>query len=409
MPTLVLIDGPPGVGKSTVLPHVRRALDRCACLDADDVRRVSPCEADERTLLLAEERVVAALRGHLEAKIPLVLLFWVLANPDLVERVLGGVDGLYDSLLRLDLVASRSHRGALPPAPEAWPPARLRPSQAPRDPGPAPPEDRHHRPRPRGRGRPCRGRGPEVSARRSQREWDAYGRIIHEHYRGRGLAEIIERDDGYFATSAGAPAYFAPFEEWPAPERRAMHHVRGRVLDVGCGAGRVALHLQARGHEVVGIDLSPLAIETCRLRGVRDARVLPVTRVSRRLGRFDTLVMFGNNFGLLGGWRRGRWLLRRFHALTAPGARILAESRNPYRTRQREHSEYQRRNRRRGRLPGQLRIRVRCGRAGTPWFDYLIVSPREMRALVAGTGWRVARVLDAKEAVYVAVLEKTAG
>ena len=46
-----------------------------------------------------------------------------------------------------------------------------------------------------------------------------------------------------------------------------MRFVRGRVLDLGCGAGRVGLHLQSRGHEVVGIDVSPLAVEIARRRG----------------------------------------------------------------------------------------------------------------------------------------------
>ena len=147
---------------------------------------------------------------------------------------------------------------------------------------------------------------------------DGYGRLIFDHYRGLASAEVIERDDGFISTSAGAPAYFAPFEEWPRCERRAIRLARGRVLDVGCGAGRAALHLQERGHEVTAIDLSPLAIKTCRLRGVRDARVLPLTRVSRRLGEFDTILMFGNNFGLFGNQRRARWLLRRLFGLTSP-------------------------------------------------------------------------------------------
>lgn len=237
---------------------------------------------------------------------------------------------------------------------------------------------------------------------------DAYGGLVYAHYKGLPSTEIIERDDHWFGVSPGAPAYFAPFEKWPSVERRAMQLVHGRVLDVGCGAGRVALHLQARGHEVVAIDISPLAVKTCRLRGVRDTRVCSVTRISRRLGEFDTIVMLGNNFGLFGNPRRARWLLRRFHGLTSPGARIVTESRNPYKGATAEHRQYHQLNRRRGRLPGQLRLRVRYGHARTPWFDYLIVSASEMREIVAGTGWRVAKLIEESNPIYIAVLEKVA-
>ena len=240
------------------------------------------------------------------------------------------------------------------------------------------------------------------------RDEDAYGRLIYDHFRGIPSAEIVERDDGWCATSAGAPAYFAPFEAWPLHQRRALRYARGRCLDVGCGAGRVALHLQSLKHDVVAIDLSPLAVRTCRLRGVRDARVVGVTQVSGQLGEFDTVVMFGNNFGLFGNLRRARWLLRRLRSLTSADARIIAESRNPYVRTGPEHRRYHRLNRRRGRLPGQLRLRVRYGRACTPWFEYLLVSPPEMRAIVAGTGGRVARLLRSRGPLYIGVLEKVA-
>jgi SAM-dependent methyltransferase len=237
---------------------------------------------------------------------------------------------------------------------------------------------------------------------------DAIGRLIYAHYKGLRSAEVVERDDGWFDLSPGAPAYFAPFEKWPSVQRQAIREVLGRVLDVGCGAGRIALYLQGRGHEVVAIDNSPLAVKTCRQRGVRDARVCSITDVSERLGRFDTIVMFGNNFGLFGSARRARRLLKRFHTLTSPAARIVAESRNPYDAATVDHRRYHRLNRRRGRLPGQLRLRVRYGHARTPWFDYLLVSPREMRAIVAGTGWRMSKMIRANGPMYVAVLEKVA-
>ena len=224
---------------------------------------------------------------------------------------------------------------------------------------------------------------------------DAYGRLILEYFeKGEGV-EIAERVDGFIAAGRYGPAaYFFPFRRWPKAERQAMRYAGGRVLDVGCGAGRVALEFQARGHDAVGIDVSPLAVEVSRRRGVRDVRELSVTRVGRELGLFDTIVMFGGNFGLMGSRRRAPWLLRRFRSLTNEGARILAESVNPYTTDNPEHLAYHERNRRRGRMGGQLRIRIRNGTYSTPWLDYLLASPEEMAELAEGTGWERARVID---------------
>jgi SAM-dependent methyltransferase len=37
--------------------------------------------------------------------------------------------------------------------------------------------------------------------------------------------------------------------------------IRGSVLDLGCGTGENALYLASRGHEVLGLDFVPVAIE----------------------------------------------------------------------------------------------------------------------------------------------------
>ncbi|MCA9929303.1 MAG: class I SAM-dependent methyltransferase [Anaerolineales bacterium] len=237
---------------------------------------------------------------------------------------------------------------------------------------------------------------------------DAYGQEVYDFYRGEKVVEIVERDDKYIDASGGPAAYFAPFAQWPVIEQEAIQLAEGRVLDVGCGPGRVALYLQEKGHEVVGIDNSPLAVKTARLRGVADARVLSITRVSRKvLGLFDTIVMFGNNFGLFGSFRRAKWLLRRFYRMTGDNGRILAESRNIYETDNPAHLAFHERNRQRGRMSGQVRIRVRYQTIIGPWFDYLMVSPDEMRQIVADTGWHVAQIIRGDEGgMYTAVLEK---
>src|SRR5437762_2042610 len=117
-------------------------------------------------------------------------------------------------------------------------------------------------------------------------EEDAFGQLIAEFARGGRPIEVVERDDGSVFT--GEVGYwFAPFRNWWPHERRAMRFVRGRVLDLGCGAGRVALHLQSRGSDVVAVDVSPLGMETARARGVVDARLGTLEEALRAGERFD--------------------------------------------------------------------------------------------------------------------------
>jgi SAM-dependent methyltransferase len=238
---------------------------------------------------------------------------------------------------------------------------------------------------------------------------DAYGHELWACLTEGHAQEIVERDDGFISASDWPMRYFADFNTWPAHERQSMRFVRGiRALDIGCGAGRAALHLQRKGLKVTAIDNSPLAIRLCRQRGVKDARVLAVEHVAR-LGpaSFDTVVMFGNNFGLFGSFAKARRLLRQLHRLTSPEAVILAESLNPNTRRAAAHVRYRRRNRARGRMGGQIRIRIRFNEIKGPWFDYLLVSPTEMKAILAGTGWRVRELLKSSDGpVYVAVIAK---
>jgi SAM-dependent methyltransferase len=225
---------------------------------------------------------------------------------------------------------------------------------------------------------------------------DAFGRMLLDG----ADPEIVERDDGFISTSM--LNYFAPARRWAAVERRALRFVRGRVLDVGVGAGRVALELQARGREVVAIDVSPGAVELARTRGVRDVRLLGLEDVVASLGRFDTVVMYGNNFGLFGSPAKAGRLLGRLRPFVE---RIVATSNDPYGTEDPAHLAYQERNRARGRMSGELRLRVRYRDLVGPWFAYLIVSPQELAEVVEGTGWQISRLVRDEGSYYVAVLE----
>ncbi|MGZ8601373.1 MAG: class I SAM-dependent methyltransferase [Actinomycetota bacterium] len=187
---------------------------------------------------------------------------------------------------------------------------------------------------------------------------------------------MIAPDDGL--VDVDPLDYVSPFRRWPAHEQRALRHVRGRVLDVGCGAGRVALHLEPRGHDVVSIDVAPGALRTARERGASDVRGLAASEGRTADLPFDTILMFGNNAGLLRDAPHARWLLRRFARPTGNDGAVVASTQDPYDTTEPLYRSYHQRNRARGRLGGQIRLRVRYRWLVTPWFDHLFTSVAEL-------------------------------
>jgi hypothetical protein len=106
---LVLVGGPPAVGKTTLLELLPKHFESCACLDADDVRRIQPMDvrsASPAMKRMVEHNVTSVLRGYLEAGAEYVFLGWVLANPRLIEGVLAPLMDLCDEWMVLHLVAS---------------------------------------------------------------------------------------------------------------------------------------------------------------------------------------------------------------------------------------------------------------------------------------------------------------
>lgn len=220
----------------------------------------------------------------------------------------------------------------------------------------------------------------------------------------RPVIEIIERDDGLIN---GAPAahYLDPPSEWLPYDHRAVDRVRGRTLDIGVGGGRIALHLQDCGVDVTGLDTSAGALRVCRHQGVRDLVHGTVDEHVADGRRYDTFLLLGNNLGLIEGRDRAPGFLAALAALARPGAQVIAHGTDPYGTRDPLHTGYHELNRQRGRLGGQLRLRLRYRELGTEWFDYLVCSVDELAELVHGSLWRLVDVDDRDAPYYLATLK----
>ena len=239
-------------------------------------------------------------------------------------------------------------------------------------------------------------------------EQDAFGQALMHYQNGKSRQYTVERDDGHI-DHLKTGTYFQVHEEWPTYEREAMKSIKGRVLDVGCGAGRHAIYLQNTGFDVLGIDASPLAIEICKRRGLKNAKVMPIEEINYGSGSFDTVLMMGNNFGLFGSVEKARVLLERIYRMTTNDAVLIASSNDVYKTSDPVHLMYQETNRKRGRMSGQIRLRVRFMQYTTPWYDYLMVSKEEMEGILIGTGWQVQEIIESEGSNYVAIIHKKSG
>ncbi len=80
-------------------------------------------------------------------------------------------------------------------------------------------------------------------------------------------------------------------------EQAALPHLRGKVLDYGCGLGQLALAAARAGCPVVALDASAVAVN--HLRGIAEREQLPIRAEvadlrRHRLGEdFDTVVSIG--------------------------------------------------------------------------------------------------------------------
>ncbi len=116
---------------------------------------------------------------------------------------------------------------------------------------------------------------------------------------------------------------FRTRDEMPAIEQEALKVASGNILDVGAGAGCHTLALQAMEKRVTAIDISPLAVETMRQRGVKDVHEQDFFSLD---GQFDTILMLMNGIGIVGTISRLPAFFMQVDHLLAPGGQLLCDS-----------------------------------------------------------------------------------
>jgi SAM-dependent methyltransferase len=125
---------------------------------------------------------------------------------------------------------------------------------------------------------------------------DIIGTALLDYFHGKYTEDIITETNISDEDELPLPYFFRSFNEMPSLEQKALTLVKGKILDVGCGAGSHALYLQEKGFDVTAIDVSPGAIEVCKLRGVNNAKQIDLLKLNTE--KFDTILMLMNGTGI---------------------------------------------------------------------------------------------------------------
>ena len=154
---------------------------------------------------------------------------------------------------------------------------------------------------------------------------DLMGAAIRDYFRQGKSAQLKVLSSLFDDDEMPVAHLFRSYHEMPPLEQRALNEARGKVLDVGAGAGCHALALQERGLDVTAVDISPLSCETMKERGVANVECVNIFHPHFQ-ERFDTLLLLMNGTGIAGKLSRLPQLLSRLKQLMNPSAQILIDS-----------------------------------------------------------------------------------
>jgi len=154
---------------------------------------------------------------------------------------------------------------------------------------------------------------------------DLFGKAILDFQTNNSPEDLITETSISEADEMSVAYLFRSYDDMPKMEQRALQLAKGKVLDVGCGAGSHSLTLQNdRNLDVYSIDISPNAIQACALRGLKKAKVQDIMTLEYE--KFDTILLLMNGTGIFGTLKETPKFLLKLKSLLNPNGQILIDS-----------------------------------------------------------------------------------
>jgi SAM-dependent methyltransferase len=191
--------------------------------------------------------------------------------------------------------------------------------------------------------------------------------------------------------------YFRNAAEMPDLELMALSLCKGKVLDIGAGAGSHALYLQEKGFDVQAIDIAEEAVRVMQDRGVRHAKTQDIFAL--KSPKFDTLLLLMNGIGLVQNIDGLKRFLQCAASLLKKGGQLLFDSSDVaylYEEGIPALTHYY----------GEVQCCYEYRKQQSDWFTWLYIDQQTLKAIAASMGWHTEILMVDETDQYLARLTR---
>ena len=221
---------------------------------------------------------------------------------------------------------------------------------------------------------------------------DPIGVAILEYHKNNHPADIIVTSDICEDDVIPLEILFRSFDEMPELEKVALSKAKGKILDVGAGAGFHALHLQNKGKDVHTIDISKGAVEFMTKQGLKTRQI---DLYDLKDEKYDTILMLMNGIGIAGTLSNLEKTLLHLKSLLNSGGKLYCDSSDiRYLYEDDEgalwidlNTEYY----------GNFRFQMKYKQEIGPWFDWLYVDYDNLAQAAEKVGLKIKMIQESED------------
>jgi SAM-dependent methyltransferase len=218
---------------------------------------------------------------------------------------------------------------------------------------------------------------------------DPVGKAILEYAKTKKGEDIIVSSEICEDDIIPVEVLFRKETEMPELELLAMERVKGRVLDVGAGAGCHSLYLSELGYDVQAIDTSEGAVEFMKSMGIQ-ARKQDFFKIHGE--KYDTLLLMMNGIGVAGTLSNLEATLEHAKSLLNEDGKILCDSSDiKYLYEEEDGSLWVNLN---TEYYGNFRFQMKYKKEIGPWFDWLYVDFDNLFQAAKKVGLKARKIYD---------------